>query len=354
MYDLRKGLNRLMEKLYGGKMILKYGKKIDFRKQGRDIRWIEVTALENTEISKKASKKASIHVNSCPICKSTNITPLKEINYFFWNRCENCGHFFVSNVPSEVSDIYEEGNQAQKTVYISEELFVKRKELISKPKAEFINSVIKQLNDRNNGLWVEIGCGVGELLSEVSLLGWETIGFEADPNEVEFARKHGINVVQIYVRDSFDKEVSDSLKKADVISIINVLEHIVDPLKWITNIISFMKKGSYLVIEVPRETSITAFCNLAGLPYKHLVTAGHYHIFSEKSMQIIQNHCKLENIAKWCFGNGFVDLLNTILWLSNAQVDAHLLDNILDKANDIQQKIDECGLSEAMLLVYRV
>jgi len=333
-------------------MIVKYGKKMDFRDLGRDAEFIEKAGLQNADISQRTYKNGTANIDCCPICKSGSMQSLKEINCFQWKKCEMCGHFFVVNVPIEVSGIYEAGNEAQTEAYISDELFKKRRLLISKPKAEFIDSIIPP--KKTKGLWVDIGCGVGELLSEAALLGWETVGFEADPNEVEFARSHGIEVRQTYISGNFDTEISENLSNAKVVSIINVLEHISSPLDWLNNVVAHMSKGAYLAIEVPREPSLTALCNLLGLPYKHMMTAGHYHIFTEKSMEVIQTHCSLEIMAKWCFGNGFVDLINTALLLSGHDVNSAVIDTILEKTPDVQSAVDEAGLSEAMIVVFRV
>jgi len=332
-------------------LVTKYSKEIDFRNLDRNLDFIKTAAEHNSSISNKAFRSGTYEIDKCPICSSLGTIFLKEINKFLWNKCETCGHFFVSNLPTEISLIYEVGNEAQQTAYISDDLFIKRRKMISKPKAEFINSVVPS-TDRK-GLWVDIGCGVGELICEASALGWETIGFDADPNEVSFANKNGINVEQMYISENkvFNADFLKYLGKAKVVSAINVMEHIIDPVSWLDKVVGHLSNDTYIAIEVPREPSITSLCNIIGLPYKHMMTAGHYHIFTEDSMQIIQNKLKLEAIAKWCFGNGFVDLINTALWLSSAEIEESVLTTVLDKSQEVQKTIDEAGLSEAMIII---
>jgi len=331
-----------------------YGKKMDFRDLGRDLGFINSAASHNSLISRRALENGIQEIEACPICKDANKTQIKEINGLLWNKCDYCGHFFVSNVPLDVSSIYDTGNEAQKQAYIDEELFNKRKKLIAKPKAEFIDSVITESASADKGLWIDIGCGVGELLYEASALGYDTVGFEADPSEVTFAKNHGLNVIQTYIGSNQDSSASEYLSNAKIVTAFNILEHIADPLSWMKNIVSQMCKGGHLVIETPREPSLTGFCNLIGLPYKHMVTAGHLHIFTEKSMEIIQSECSLETIAKWCFGNGFVDLINTALILSDIEINNSILNDIFEKGDGIQKSIDEAGLSEVLFTIYKV
>ena len=334
-------------------MIQKYGKEVDFRGLGRNLEFIKAAASQAAEISLQAVSKGVNLIDICPICKSGEKVSLIEINGCQWVRCTSCGQLYVRNIPHDISKIYIEGNEAQKQAYISEELFNKRREMISRPKAGFIDSVV-MIYQEEKGLWVDLGCGVGELLCEASALGWEPLGYDADPNEVDFAANHGVNVIQAYINEGLDEQVISNLSKATVVSIINVIEHVIDPISWIKQIVSHMRTGSYLVIETPREPSLISLCNLAGLPYKHMVTAGHYHIFTEESMKIIQQQCLMELVAKWCFGNGYVDLIYTLLMLSEHKIDSALIDIVLENSNSIQCKIDEVGLSEVMILVYKV
>lgn len=189
----------------------------------------------------------------------------------------------------------EEDSSCSSPEYINEEILKKRIKYISKPKVDFVLE-----NTSNIEMWLDIGCGGGEILVYLRELGIKGYGIESDPKEIKFLEKHEINFMNAYI--DFNKEniqVDNALKKADVISMINVLEHIVYSKNFIEYIIKQMKKGAYLVIEVPRHPSVASFMNLTNNNnvYRHVESPNHLQIFSDKSLKyILDDSCDIISI----------------------------------------------------------
>lgn len=92
----------------------------------------------------------------------------------------------------------------------------------------------------------EIGAGAGGILKPFSDAGKKVAGCDFDQEYIAFGRNAGIELF----RGDF-KEFSRELRNADLIIMSHVLEHLVNPLKSLQEIEAFLKKGSYLFIQVP-------------------------------------------------------------------------------------------------------
>lgn len=95
---------------------------------------------------------------------------------------------------------------------------------------------------------VDIGCGNSALLGNLKSQGYtKLIGIDPAKNCSERAKTYGIQDVYCGSIDDFDLSlVSD----ADVVLVMAVLEHLVTPKSSIDRLVSGMKVGARLIIEV--------------------------------------------------------------------------------------------------------
>lgn len=95
---------------------------------------------------------------------------------------------------------------------------------------------------------VDIGCGKSALLGNLKSQGYtKLIGIDPAKNCFERAKTYGIQDVYCGSIDDFDLSlVSD----ADVVLVMAVLEHLVTPKSSIDRLVSGMKVGARLIIEV--------------------------------------------------------------------------------------------------------
>jgi 2-polyprenyl-3-methyl-5-hydroxy-6-metoxy-1,4-benzoquinol methylase len=100
--------------------------------------------------------------------------------------------------------------------------------------------------------WLDIGCGSGFLLSRLQEKGWNAIGIEPGEWGQIAARRRGINVIQGFL----DKKTFN--RKFDVISAVDVLEHIPDPIHFMDLANYYLNKGGRMVITIPFADSFNA------------------------------------------------------------------------------------------------
>lgn len=340
-----------------GDFLQKYGKEIDMRNLNRN--------LDNIREMRQNRKEAALkHLNefdpnaeiSCPICESGKYEFYVDIYGYQYCECLNCKSIFLANLPN-AEELYQGAEEVAVEHYVDPEIFEKRKEIISKPKLEFVFEVLKNHfgDDFKIKSWLDIGCATGELLSFVKDMGIKAVGIESDFREAEFARKIvGLEIIEGYVdSNNPNEEINNAVHEASVISFINVLEHIPNPIDFINDIYEYSNENSILVFEVPRHPSLASFSNLVShdAVYRHMVPPQHLQIFTEKGVDEILKD-KYEIIGRWGFGQGFFDILTESA--INADLEnVGLYNQLIDESNSIQKAIDESGFSDTMIFVCR-
>jgi len=96
----------------------------------------------------------------------------------------------------------------------------------------------------------DIGFGFAQALLYFKQRGFDVSGLEPVPEAVEFARSKGLEVYNTGIED-FD---CVGEKRFDVVTLLNVLEHLRDPAQTLKSIKSkLLKPGGILIIDVPNE-----------------------------------------------------------------------------------------------------
>jgi 2-polyprenyl-3-methyl-5-hydroxy-6-metoxy-1,4-benzoquinol methylase len=97
---------------------------------------------------------------------------------------------------------------------------------------------------------LDVGCGWAQALSFLQKKGAECFGFDPAPEAVSYAQSRGLKV-RLAGMESLDVF---SGERFDVVMLLNVLEHLADPVSVMRELRQrVMKQGAVLVIEVPNE-----------------------------------------------------------------------------------------------------
>lgn len=329
----------------------RFSKPIDMRMLNRTPEWRLGYAREQKALSEKYFQFTN-PVNSCPICDSGEKKIFTHIYQYPYYECISCSHIYCGLSPdkNKIIELYhsnENNINIQDKEYIGEEIFRNRINNISLPKLNFIN---EQITER--GLWIDIGCGVGEILYSAKQSGWDTLGFESDKLEAAFAKSKSISIIEDFLDENNAINYSEILSNAKVVSFINVLEHVPNPGKFISSITKFLKDNSYVVVEVPRHPSLSSL-NCTAFPElvcRHIYPPDHLHIFTEKSLEILLKKAGLEIQSVWYFGQDFYDLINCIM-TNEKNINKELADKVISLTNKLQEVIDKEMLSDAMLVI---
>lgn len=182
----------------------------------------------------------------CNLCDSENHIDYKNIaGHKNIVQCNRCGLIFTNPMP-DLETIKEE---LQKVPVVSE---VELK--VEENKYEIFLEEIGSLNKNQKGKLLDIGCGFGQLLASAKKRGWQIFGLEINKFKVAFAsEKLGID---IYCGELKEAEYLDD--SFEVITVIEVLEHLINPSGFLQEINRILKKDGILVIVVPNVESFNA------------------------------------------------------------------------------------------------
>ncbi len=180
----------------------------------------------------------------CPLCKK------KSKGFKLWIKveegeiikCNNCGLGFLSN---DLENNYTE-NYNSKPYY----------KLLLRSQHDLSLRYKKQLKEINKithkkGKLIDIGCSIGLFLNTAASFGFETFGYDINKINLKKAQKFfAINILP----DNFleDQKYKDLF---DVATMWDVLEHLRDPVGYLSKLISIVKPGGLLVIQSPNMES---------------------------------------------------------------------------------------------------
>ena len=195
----------------------------------------------------------AIRVETCPICGRSTSSPFDRRTfkgYVVENRvCNHCGCVFQSPRMTDAAlvEFYEaeyrrayQGNEGP----TSKDLFVQEKR--SYALADFVKRTIVNRSHLTSHL--DIGCSSGLLLQNFNrIFGLKGVGVEPGDAYRNYARQQGLDV-----RSSIDELENNTPGKFDLISLIHVLEHIAQPVEYLTDLAkNHLSEDGYLLVEVP-------------------------------------------------------------------------------------------------------
>jgi hypothetical protein len=339
-------------------MITKKSKKFSTSLLGRTPNWKKDVAEQCRENTKKLLASGEFSTPTrCLICDS-EIEERFNIYKVTFSQCKNCAHLQSSAMPKTayLKELYinsesKESISAQSKVYVqlSELDMSDRVHSLTKPKVDFISSFVSE--NFGDSTWVDVGSGTGDILMVASQMGFNVRGVESDSNQVAISRARGVETHEIFLDES---SAQQELVDASIVSFLNVVEHLTNPLEYIVGICSNFDSGVMLAIEVPRHPSISSIIQtFSGTDtYRHAVPPEHLNIFSDNSMRILMEKSGMEIIGRWLFGSDALQIVSTVLEKFSPN-NSPLNGMHENEYNSLQESIDLYELSDTMLIVAR-
>jgi 2-polyprenyl-3-methyl-5-hydroxy-6-metoxy-1,4-benzoquinol methylase len=175
----------------------------------------------------------------CLFCGENSTLKLKIENYKIY-FCKKCEISFLYPLPENIEKIYNKEyfenwylpyyNERKKYF---ERIYLKLKKFIPE-----------------NGKLLDIGCGVGIFMEMMKEKKYEVIGYEISQFAIEFCKKKGLKV--------FDS-LNFSEKTFDIITIMDVIAHVKNPIIYLDEIKKILKKNGILIIKTPLHSNYMFF-----------------------------------------------------------------------------------------------
>lgn len=242
-------------------------------------------------------------LKKCPLCESENTKPVKfERNQFdggfhedvesytgTWVtllQCQECSFSFSKEIPAD-PDFFTKRYQFK---------FDPGVEYNASYKSSILVQTFKLIQKYQpiKGKVLDLGSFGGNLMKFAAEMGYEAEGVEVNKTMAEHCSKT-LNMV-VHNTKVQDFEGHDS--EYDVITLIDVLEHLFEPKGVIEASAKLLKPGGVLVIKVPHygpQHFKQNIANKLGLSKRGIFhNFGHINLFSPKSLSRVLSDCGLE------------------------------------------------------------
>lgn len=325
--------------------MIKFGKKLS------DVFSIKKNFyLENDTLLKKQKKISKIYKKQ-PLrknCKACNkkLKGKRFLNHtVVYIECNFCGHINGKHQDTEkFSDlIYKSNSINYSKNYYSKNLinFKNRQKKIYNPKAIFLKEGIKEWKKMKI---LDFGCGSGYFVSSLTDSGFRNVrGCEVSLDQINYGKKIFRLLKKdeqlIYYVDS--DNIFDEIKRTDAtcISVIGVLEHLVDLQKFL-NTVKLNKSIKYIYLCVPMFSLSSIVENSFDNIFNRQLGGGHTHLFTEQSLKNMMKKINFKEISTWWFGSDFSDLLRSFMVKANKKNEKPLINQL----KKIQNQIDSLQL----------
>lgn len=288
-------------------------KIIKFSKKYEDILNIKKDFYVNNKINLENSLKINNIYRKQPLrkfcknCKSKKIKPFITNFKIPYKLCFSCGHlngaYQDTNLFAEKLYDKNDGKNYSRNYFGDYDQRVKN---IYIPKVEFLKKVIKKKIKV-----IDLGCGAGHFIKALETKKISGIGFETSKQLCKLGnqklKKNKILPIEF-------NEIYELLKnenKANTLSLIHVLEHLVEPEKLLKSFKN--SKIKYLYIAVPLFSLTTFIENSFPNIFPRQLSGGHTHLYTEKSLKYLAKKYNLKILGEYWFGTDFPDLMRSLI-----------------------------------------
>lgn len=193
------------------------------------------------------------YVKRCHICESVRLHYLFSISGHRVVCCDDCRFVFLNPQPSDAElatiyggDYFLGGGSEEQQRAVSE---------IKRATARLYLGEISRYRGAEPGTVLEVGCGMGEFLSEAESAGWNVTGVEYSSKSCEQARR-GLQRGSVLCGELAQAGLPGG--RFDLCVLADVIEHVRNPLAFLQEVHRLLKPGGTVFIATPSLDSWSA------------------------------------------------------------------------------------------------
>jgi len=196
-------------------------------------------AGESLTVTVSAAVPAQVRRSTvaCHVCSGTDDATYLEARGYRIARCKNCGLWFVNPQPTmeELRKFY--------ATYDEGKLWRNLEERFNRGVRQSIQQV------KRTGTVLDVGCGSGDFLRGMKEAGFSVFGIEPSGTGSEYGREtHGVDIYNGLIEEYL---TANGSQRFDVITLLNVLEHLADPVRILSQLSQVLVAGGVVAIVVP-------------------------------------------------------------------------------------------------------
>jgi len=185
----------------------------------------------------------------CPLCKKKEWDILYRLDKFNIVRCRSCSLIFrdIYLSADSAKNLYSKGyfTNEQADYFFN---YPEEKENLFRSRMRMLRPYVSK-----NGKLLDVGCAIGTFLKIARDSGLEVKGVETSEYAAGYARdNYGLDVI----RGEFNAAKFSKDDTFDVITMWDVVDHAEDPIVFLKDAASILKKGGYMFVETTMEDSL--------------------------------------------------------------------------------------------------
>jgi SAM-dependent methyltransferase len=215
----------------------------------------------------------------CPACEAQP-RAWRSKNGYSLAQCRTCGAI-VALAPDGVmpapTDVYSEYHAA--AGFVTPEVVEASLDRLASFAAPY----------RTSGAWLDLGFGEGSLLDVAERRGWTCFGTEVSPQALDHGSKRGWTV-------TVDPERDPRFERAsfDVVTLIEVLEHVLSPRSYLRDAVRWLRPGGLLYLTTPNARSLNR--RLLGTEWSIFCPPEHLCLMTRTALHRLLPACDLANV----------------------------------------------------------
>lgn len=195
---------------------------------------------------------------------------------------------FVRTVPDsrELAEIYSSNDY-----YVLPRGSINRIKIEAKRRLGILTKYISK------GSYFDIGCAKGWQLDEARTYGFDTSGIDLSCENVRFCREKDHKVMHGYLEDFVDNVHNECF---EAISCLDVIEHVEDPIRFLSTATSILSKDGVMVVSTPNYSGVVA--RMLGHRDPYMIPPEHLNFFTGRGMRNLFKQVGLKQLRSITFG----------------------------------------------------
>jgi len=290
----------------------------------------------------------------CKTCNSELQDAQLVIHGVPYTICQTCNHF---------NGLHEDTIEFANFVYNSSDGssyaknykndYLKRVSDIYLPKVSFLKEVLENDSCSQGYSLMDMGCGGGHFVKACEQMGIKATGFDTNKQLIELGNSM-LDSNEIIFNDLGEINNLIETSDADILSLIGVLEHVMDPISVLD---SFSRNNStYLYLQVPLFSLSALMESIHSDVFPRQLNAGHTHLYTENSINYLCDYFNFEIIGEWWFGTDMVDFFRHLYVKLDVEQDTKrdLLNKLfMQSLDELQNVLDKKKVCSGVNMVIK-
>jgi len=243
--------------------------------------------------------------NTCKTCPQKLGEIDLHVHGIPYSICKNCNHFNGRHEDTKAFSefLYSDSDGANHSKgYLN--TYDDRVNDIYTPKVKFLKEVLDHYQESDFSV-TDIGCGGGHFVKACENENIMARGYDSNKALIGLGlTKLSTNKIAHMSFDLIDEVIQNTDTK--VLSMIGVLEHLMDPISALQAFQS--SKADYLYLQVPLFSFAAIQESMHDSVFPRQLCSGHTHLYTKESLNFLCNKFNLIKAGEWWFGTDIVDL----------------------------------------------